>query len=702
MPRLFDFSATDGSDRDLLGGKGAGLARMTSLGLPVPPGFTITTDVCRIAMETGQVPDELWPEVRAAVERLEQTCGRSFGGGPAPLLLSVRSGAKFSMPGMMDTVLNLGINDDVVKALIEWSGDSHFAWDAYRRFVQMYGDVVLGVPDHRFQDVLTELRRSRGVEDDSELTAEDLETATTRFRDIVEQERPGELPEDPLRQVEGAITAVFLSWNTKRAVEYRRIHSIPDDLGTAANVQMMVFGDLGDDSGTGVCFTRDPGTGEKVIYGDYLPRAQGEDVVAGIRNTLTLDQLAGLHPDCHRRLLEIMDGLENHYRDMCDIEFTIERDVLYILQTRAGKRTAAAAVKMAVAMVGEGLIDRATAVTRVEPASLEQLHRPRLADRVDQSSLLVVGVAASPGAATGAVVFSSEEAVEQARNSIDVILVRPETTPDDIHGMAAAVGILTSQGGKTSHAAVVARGMGKPAVTGAAKLQVDTGAAIASAGDREVRRGDVITIDGTSGIVYQGAIELVPPQVPPELDELLEWADELRSLGVRANADTADDAALSRRRGAEGIGLARTEHMFLGERLSIVQRVILSTDPSEREEALTDLERQQVGDFESLLEAMDGLPVVIRLLDPPLHEFLPSRFELEHEMLRRVRAGRPIDDLQAMSDQVARWEEDNPMLGLRGVRLGLMLKDLYRMQARAATTALTRRIQAGGNPTSRS
>ncbi|HEX2403867.1 MAG TPA: PEP/pyruvate-binding domain-containing protein, partial [Acidimicrobiia bacterium] len=429
MPRLFDFSATDGSDRDLLGGKGAGLARMTSLDLPVPPGFTITTDVCRVAMATGSVPVELWPEVKAAVQRLEQTSGRSFGRGPAPLLLSVRSGAKVSMPGMMDTVLNLGINDEVVKALIEWSGDSHFAWDAYRRFVQMYGNVVLGVPEHLFQDVLTELRRSRGVEDDSELTAEDLETATTRFRDIVEQDRPGELPEDPLHQLEGAITAVFLSWNTKRAVEYRRIHAIPDDLGTAANVQMMVFGDLGDDSGTGVCFTRDPGTGERVIYGDYLPRAQGEDVVAGIRNTLTLDQLADLHPECHRRLLEIMDGLENHYRDMCDIEFTIERDVLYILQTRAGKRTAAAAVKMAVAMVGEGLIDRETAVTRVEPDSLEQLHRPRIADRVKGSASLVVGVAASPGAATGKVVFSSDEAVEQARNGAEVILVRPETTP---------------------------------------------------------------------------------------------------------------------------------------------------------------------------------------------------------------------------------------------------------------------------------
>jgi pyruvate,orthophosphate dikinase len=491
---------------------------------------------------------------------------------------------------------------------------------------------------------------------------------------------------------------VFQSWNTKRAIEYRRINSIPDDLGTAANVQMMVFGDLGDRSGTGVCFTRDPSTGERKVYGDYLPQAQGEDVVAGIRNTLTLDQLADLHPECHRQLLKTMDGLEAHYRDMCDIEFTIEREHLYILQTRAGKRTAPAAVKMAVAMVDEGLIDRETAVARVEPASLEQLHRPRLADRVKGSPPLAVGVAASPGAAMGLVVFTADDAVAEARNGASVILVRPETTPDDIHGMAAAAGILTSQGGKTSHAAVVARGMGKPAVTGAAKLQVDPGAGIASTGTTDIRRGDVLTIDGTSGTVYLGEVALVPPEVPAELQQLLNWADEFRRLGIRANADLAVDAALARERGAEGIGLARTEHMFMGERLSIVQRVILSTDAGERRQALAELESQQIGDFESLLEAMDGLPVVIRLLDPPLHEFLPSRFDLEHQMLRRVRAGRPIDDLQAMSDQVARWEEDNPMLGLRGVRLGLMLTDLYRMQARAATSALTRRIQAGGTP----
>ena len=698
MPHLYDFSATDGSDRDLLGGKGAGLARMTSLGLPVPPGFTITTDVCRAAMLAGEIPDDLWPEVDAAVAGLEKATNRTFGSGPVPLLLSVRSGAKFSMPGMMDTVLNLGINDDVVKALIDWSGDPHFGWDAYRRFVQMYGDVVLGVDESLFQEVLTELRSARGVDDDSDLTADDLETATRRFREVVEREQPGALPDDPMEQLRGAVSAVFLSWNTKRAIEYRRINAIPDDLGTAANVQMMVFGDLGDDSGTGVCFTRDPSTGEKAIYGDYLPRAQGEDVVAGTRNTLTLDELAGLHPECHRQLIEIMEGLEAHYRDMCDIEFTIEKDKLYILQTRAGKRTAAAAVKMAVAMEGEGLIDKATAVTRVEPDSLEQLHRPRVADRVKRSSALASGVAASPGAAAGAVVFSSDEAVEEARKGTKVILVRPQTTPDDIHGMAASVGILTSQGGKTSHAAVVARGMGKPAVTGAAELLVDVDAGVASSATTDIHRGDMITIDGTTGAVYKGEIELVPPEVPPELADLLEWADGIRSLGVRANADTAEDATLARSRGAEGIGLARTEHMFMGERLAIVQRVILATDPEARVSALAELEQQQIGDFETLLEAMDGLPVVVRLLDPPLHEFLPSRFELEHEMLRRVRAGRTIDDLQAMSDQVARWEEDNPMLGLRGVRLGLMLTELYRMQARAATTALTRRLQAGGDP----
>ena len=698
MPHLFDFSATNGSDPDLLGGKGAGLARMTSLGLPVPPGFTITTEACRVTMRDGRVPEDLWEEVDTAIARLEDKTGRSFGNGPVPILLSVRSGSKFSMPGMMDTVLNLGINDDVVKTLIEWSGDPHFAWDAYRRFVQMYGDVVLGVDEILFQDVLGELRASAGVEDDSELDAAHLEVATRQFQAIVERLRPGQLPTDPHEQLRGAITAVFSSWNTKRAIEYRRINAIPDDLGTAANVQMMVFGDLGDDSGTGVCFTRDPGTGARLVYGDYLPRAQGEDVVAGIRNPLTLDQLGELHPECHRQLLEIMDNLETHYQDMCDIEFTIEHDVLYILQTRAGKRTAAAAVKMAVAMVEEGLIDRTTAVKRVAPASLEQLHRPRIADHVKQSDAAVTGVAASPGAAIGKAVFSSDDAVAQAKTGETVILVRPETTPNDIHGMVAAIGILTSQGGKTSHAAVVARGMGKPAVTGAASLVVDVEAGVAHTPAGDIRAGELLTIDGSTGTVFIGSVDVVAPESPPELHQLLEWADEFRVLGVWANADTAKDAAIARKHGAEGIGLARTEHMFLGERLRVVQRIILSDLEEERSMALEDLERVQVGDFEGLLEAMDGLPVIIRLLDPPLHEFLPSRFELEHEMRLNAKSGSPIDELQSMSEHVARWEEDNPMLGLRGVRLGLMVDHLYRMQARAACHALVRRLQAGGHP----
>jgi pyruvate,orthophosphate dikinase len=697
LPHVYDFADADGSDRDLFGGKGAGLAEMTSLGLPIPPGFIITTEVCRATMETGEVPSDLWDDVDEAVARLEKTTGRTFGGGPVPILLSVRSGAKFSMPGMMDTVLNIGINDEVAAHLIEWSGDTHFAWDAYRRFIQMYGDVVLGVPDRWFQEVLSNLREERGVHDDSELETEDLERATRRFQEIVEEHRPGGLPSDPREQLRGAIEAVFKSWSNKRAVDYRRINNIPDELGTAANVQMMVFGDLGDDSGTGVCFTRDPATGARSDYGDYLPRAQGEDVVAGIRNTLTLDELAGLHKDCHDELLRIMDLLEKHYRDMCDIEFTIEKNTLYILQTRIGKRSAEAAVRMAIAMEGEGLIDRETAVTRVDPASLEQLHRPKIQTKGAPAPVLA-GVAASPGAAAGKVVFTADRAVEVARTGASVILVRPETTPDDIHGMDAAVGILTSQGGKTSHAAVVARGMGKPAVTGAANLVVDPDHGVAHAFDHDIHEGSEITIDGTSGAVYFDPVELIEPETIHELEELLHWADEIRTLGVRANADIPQDAQLARARGAEGIGLARTEHMFLGERLEVVRQIILSTTPEDRTAALEELERLQVEDFEGLLEAMDGLPVVVRLLDPPLHEFLPSRLELEREAMRRVRAGRRIDDLQAMSEQVARWEEDNPMLGLRGVRLGLMLNELYRMQTRAAVTAFTRRIDAGGRP----
>ena len=695
MGYVLDFADGDKSMRDLLGGKGAGLAEMTKLGLAVPPGFTITTEACRYVMEHGEVPTGLWEEVDKAIGRLEETTGRSFGGGPVPLLVSVRSGAKFSMPGMMDTILNLGINDEVVSLLTEWSGDAHFAHDAHRRFIQMYGEVVREIPDKSFQEVLSDLRASRGVDSDSELTANDLAQAVRRFRQIVAGKDP--IPDDPRDQLRGAIEAVFSSWNNERAQEYRRQNKIPDDLGTAANVQMMVFGDLGADSGTGVCFTRDPGTGEKAPYGDYLSLAQGEDVVAGTRNTATLDDLARLHPQCHEELLSVMDGLERHFRDMCDIEFTIEKGRLFMLQTRAGKRNAPAAVRIAVDMVREGLIDERTAVQRVEPASLEQLERYRIDDK-DLSKAATKGVAASPGAAQGKAVFDSEAAVTHARAGEDVILIRPETTPDDIHGMAAAQGILTSHGGKTSHAAVVARGMGRPAVTGAAALRVDPSSKRATIKGREVAAGDLVTIDGTTGAVFVEPVTLIPPRPLPELDQLLEWADKHRTLGVRANADTAVDAAAARRAGAEGIGLARTEHMFMGERIAVVQKIILTPEGDERRRALEELRAGQVSDFEGLLEAMDGLPVIVRLLDPPLHEFLPSRLELEQEMVQRVRVGQTIADLQEMSAQVAGWEETNPMLGLRGVRLGLIVQDLYRMQTQAALEAVTRRIAAGGDP----
>ena len=691
------FSDGDRDQKDLLGGKGANLAEMVKLGLPVPPGFTITTEACRAYLSEGRVPPEVRVEVTQRLRDVEDLIGRTLGDSEEPLLLSVRSGAKFSMPGMMDTVLNLGSNDDVVETLIEWSGDSHFAWDVYRRFIQMYGDVVLGVPERLFQSVLSELRGKRGVNSDADLADSDLREAAQRFQAIVREEASTPVPTDPKDQLRGAIEAVFKSWENRRAVDYRRIHGIPDDLGTACNVQMMVFGDLGTTSGTGVCFTRDPGTGSTEPYGDYLAQAQGEDVVAGIRNTLTLDELAGLHPEPHRQLIEIMDGLERHYRDMCDIEFTIEKGELFILQTRVGKRTAQSAVKLAVQMVDEGLIDRNEAIMRVDPTTIEQLHRLRIDESADVEAV-TTGVAASPGAATGRVAFEADRAVEMAADGGPVILVRPETTPDDIHGMAAALGILTAQGGKTSHAAVVARGMGKPAVTGANGLIIDVSARRALVGDVDISEGDQITIDGTNGTVYVGDVPLVEPEETPALATLLEWADEIRTLGVRANADTPADAATARELGAEGIGLARTEHMFMGERLDIVQRVILTHDENERQDALDRLERQQVADFEGLLEAMDGLPVVVRLLDPPLHEFLPDRMELEHEILRRVWAGRSVADLQRMSEEVARWHEDNPMLGLRGVRLGLMFPELYRLQAKAAAQALVNRIQAGGDP----
>ncbi len=683
---VHDFSSGGTASKDLLGGKGAGLAEMTSLGLPVPPGFTISTDACRAYLAGGDLPDGLWEEVEAAVGRLETRTGRHFGEGAGPpLLLSVRSGAKFSMPGMMDTVLNLGITDPVTARLAAWSGDEHFAWDAHRRFFQTYGKVVLGVPGDSFEEVLTELRDARGVADDSKLTTGDLEAAARRFAAIT-AEAAEPVPADPWEQLYAAVVAVFRSWNGRRARSYRRIHRISDSLGTAVNVQMMVFGDLDDSSGTGVCFTRDPATGEAVPYGDYLPNAQGEDVVAGIRNTLTLDELASRHPGHHAHLLKVMGRLERHYRDMCDIEFTVERDKLWILQTRVGKRTARAAVRIATNMVAEGLIDQREAVLRVDADSLVQLLHPSLPKDVAEPPL-ARGVPASPGAAAGAAVFDADLAETWAAAGRRVILVRAETTPDDIHGMAAAVGILTSHGGKTSHAAVVARGMGTPAVTGTAALAVDAEARVAVVDGHTIAEGDIVTIDGTSGTVYGRAIELVEPEATVELDELLAWADAYRRLGVRANADTPRDAAAAVRWGADGIGLARTEHMFLGDRLPVVQQLIMDADGPGGRAALEELRKLQAADFAALLEAMDGRSVIVRLLDPPLHEFLPDPHDLERE--------------GAAPDYVAKveaWQETNPMLGLRGVRLGLVFPDIYRTQVRAALDAVQARLDAGGDP----
>jgi len=690
----FDFSAGDGVDKDRLGGKGAGLAAMTALGLPVPPGFTLSTEACLRFLDEGGLPDAVWDEACAALERLQSATGRRFGAtNGTPLLVSVRSGAKFSMPGMMDTVLNLGMNDPVRDALAAWSGEEQFAWDAYRRFVQTYGKVVLGADVAAFEEVLTSLRTTRGVEDDSELTADDMRETTRRFQEIVAHTGTA-IPDDPMEQLRDAIAAVFSSWNNRRARDYRRIHGIPDDLGTACNIQSMVFGDLGADSGTGVCFTRDPSTGESTPFGDYLADAQGEDVVAGIRNTLSLADLAGRHPAQHAELLGVMETLEQHYRDMCDIEFTIERKKLWILQTRVGKRTAAAAVRIAVEMVDEGLIDRDTALLRVDPAVLEQLLHPRLDEPV-AADPITRGLNASPGAACGAAVFDADRAVALAASGTPVILVRWETTPDDIHGMAAAEGILTSHGGRTSHAAVVARGMGTPAVTGAGSMIVDEVNRRFTAGPVTVAEGDILTIDGGVGTVYLGELPLTRPEPSGELELLLGWADEVRTLGVRANADDRATAAEAARWGADGIGLARTEHMFMGDRLPIVQQVILDEDG---DSALAELQKIQADDFEGLLEAMDGKPVVVRLLDPPLHEFLPARIDLVMERSELIAKHADTEEIDALIGAVRRLEESNPMMGLRGVRLGIVRPELYEAQVRAALEAVKRRLAVGGNP----
>ncbi|GAP64120.1 pyruvate, orthophosphate dikinase [Ardenticatena maritima] len=680
--------------RGLLGGKGANLAEMTRLGIPVPPGFTITTQACIAYLEGGErLPDGLWEQVLEALHRVEAKMGRRFGDPENPLLVSCRSGAKFSMPGMMDTVLNIGLNDTTMLAMARLTNDERFAHDIYRRLLQMFGNVVLGIPDERFEAVIDDARRKAGVRYDSELQASDWKPVIEAFKAIIRQETGRDFPQDPFEQLRLAIEAVFKSWNGKRAVDYRNATGIPHTLGTAVNVQSMVFGNLGEDSGTGVVFSRNPATGENELYGDYLNNAQGEDVVAGIRTVKPIATLAHEMPAIYEQLYEIAKRLERHFRDVQDIEFTIEKGKLWILQTRDGKRTARAAIRFAVDFVNEGLIEPREAVLRVSPQQVERFLHPRFEQHVRQKAikagrLLAKGVNASPGAAVGMAAFDADTAEAWGKAGKPVIMVRPETKPDDVHGMIASKGILTALGGNSSHAAIVARQFGIPAVVGCHELQIDTEKRLFRVGAIEVREGDWLSIDGSTGEVFLGQLPTVMPDLhDPYLTTLLGWADEFRTLGVWANADLPKDAQRARDFGAEGIGLARTEHMFLGEdRLPIVQRMILAETDEERAAALAELLPIQRADFEGLFRVMDGLPVIIRLIDPPLHEFLP-RYEtllVEIERLRLTDPTSPaLREKERLLHAVERLREANPMLGLRGVRLGIVFPDVMKMQVRA-------------------
>ncbi|MFL6159464.1 MAG: pyruvate, phosphate dikinase, partial [Marmoricola sp.] len=708
---VYDFADGDKDQKDLLGGKGANLAEMTNIGLPVPPGFVISTDACREYMATGRHPDGLADEVTAHLASLEERMGKRLGESEDPLLVAVRSGAAFSMPGMMETVLNVGLNDASVHGLAESADDSRFAWDSYRRLLQMFGGTVLGVDPELFSDALDALKDSRGVTADTDLDAGDLEGLVTTYKKLIAEHAGREFPQDPREQLDLATTAVFESWNTDRARLYRRQERIPDDLGTAVTVIAMVFGNRGAGSGTGVAFTRDPSTGDQGIYGDYLEDAQGEDVVAGIRNTLPLADLEKIDKTSYDELLRIMELLENHYDDMCDIEFTIERGNLWMLQTRVGKRTPEAAFRIARHMLGEGLIDEDEAMRRVTGAQLAQLMFPRF-DAEAERDVLATGMGASPGAAVGKAVFDSATAVQWAEGGEDVILVRKETNPDDLHGMVAANGILTSRGGKTSHAAVVARGMGRTCVCGADDLDVDTrGKRFTLPDGRTVEEGDVISIDGTTGEVFAGAVPVSPSLVvryfEGEIDEeplvaavaqTMAHADASRRLRVRANADTPEDASRARRFGAEGIGLCRTEHMFLGDRRQLVEDLIVAESSEDQETALAALLPMQRQDFTEILEAMDGYPVTIRLIDPPLHEFLPDLTELSVKVALAEAAGNVDEHDRVLLEHVKRLHEQNPMLGLRGVRLGIAIPGLFEMQARAILEAAADRLAAGGDP----
>jgi len=712
VPKLvYDFTEGNKDLKDLLGGKGANLAEMTNLGLPVPPGFIITTDACRYFLSHGTVPDGLAAEVTEHLSQLEEKMGRKLGDHADPLLVSVRSGAKFSMPGMMETVLNIGLSDESVHGLAKQAGNERFAWDSYRRLIQMFGKTVLDIEGHEFEQAIDAAKQAKGTKNDLDLDARDLQALVESFKAIVKDQTGRDFPQDPREQMDLAVQAVFNSWNADRAILYRRQERIPADLGTAVNIVAMVFGNLGMDSGTGVAFTRDPGSGQQGVYGDYLQNAQGEDVVAGIRNTVPLQDLEQIDAKSYAELMQIMSTLENHYKDLCDIEFTIERGKLWMLQTRVGKRTAGAAFRIATQLVDQGLIDLDEALTRVTGSQLAQLMFPRFEAGSDVKQI-AKGISASPGAAVGKAVFDSASAVEQAAVGEHVILVRRETNPDDLHGMIAAQGILTSRGGKTSHAAVVARGMGKTCVCGADELEVEVQAKqFTTASGETVREGDVISIDGTSGVVYLGEVAVVPSPVveyfegnlDPQSDELvaavhrlMTHADERRRLGVRANSDNGPDSARAVRFGAQGIGLTRTEHMFLGERRQLVERLILADDQAARQAALNALEPLQRGDFVEILEAMDGLPVTIRLLDPPLHEFLPDLTELSVKIA--LAGDKATAQDHKLLEAVQRLHEQNPMLGLRGVRLGLVIPGLYQMQVRAIAHAAADRVRAGGNP----
>src|SRR6266566_5065344 len=683
--------------RDLLGGKGAGVAEMTRAGLPVPPGFTITTEACNAYYASGKkFPDGMWEQAIEALHHVEEKSGKKLGDPKNPLLVSVRSGAKFSMPGMMDTVLNLGLNPQTLEGLAKLTNDRRFALDAYRRFIQMFGKIVLGIEAEKFEKRLEAAKEKAKVKTDPELKPEQLEKLVREFKDIIQKESGKPFPDDPLEQMRAAIEAVFSSWNNKRATDYRNFNKIPHDLGTAVNVQTMVFGNMGNDSGTGVAFTRDPNTGEKVLYGDYLPNAQGEDVVAGIRTPQPISSLKKAMPDVYKEFETNAERLEKHYRDVQDLEFTVEKRKLWMLQTRSAKRTAQAAVKIAVDMVGEKLITEDEAVQRVEPTQVDQLLHPRI-DPKAKPKVIAKGIDASPGAASGKAVFDADRAEEKAKKGEAVILVRIETNPDDVHGMIAAKGVLTARGGKTSHAAVVARGMGKPCVAGAESLKIDLEKRVFAVDGVKVKEGDLITINGSTGEVILGSVPMIEPAINKDLNQLLTWADARRRLGVWANADYPRDAKVARSYGAEGIGLCRTEHMFMEqERLPIVQKMILAESKQERQAALDQLLPFQRSDFKGIFEAMinpktgEGYPVVIRLIDPPLHEFLPSYEELLVEVTRLETNGsnpQELKEKRKMLEAVGAMREMNPMLGLRGCRLGLLFPEINVMQTRAILEA---------------